>query len=237
MKETTTGNNIPLTKPEEVELIRQRLLAPFPMNFIDTRPGAFGAGGAKPLFYIDARAVSRRLNTVIGLGNYSITTPYIGSTMDTKEEKKKNKETGQYETKTLEGLLVSCVCNINVHHPSLELVASNVGEKGLDEQGFNKTTSAWAQAFKRAAAMGLGIGEYLYFMDFPFTKYNDGKFNFDQAELSKCIEQALQDVGFKFKCEETGQMVPWNVAAQAVQKFGRVLSVDAVRAMAPVQNS
>ena len=226
--------------PEEIEqekadreIIRQRLLAPFPMSVVDTRPGAFGRGGAKPLFYIDARDVSKRLHDVLGLGTFSIVTNSLNSNFDRKEENKKNKETGQFEVKTLEGLLVSCVCEIHVHHPLFSTVASNVGEKGLDEQGYNKVTSAWSQAFKRAAAMGLGIGEYLYFMDFPFTPYNDGKFQFDNAELGTKITEALQNVGFKFTCEVTGQIVPWNVAALAVHRYGRVLSVDAVKNLFP----
>jgi hypothetical protein len=205
----------------DVKILHQRLLAPFPMSEMDVRPGATNKDKTQaiPLFYVDPRAITQRLDKVFGLGGYSISHCDIQQQLD-------YKESTDWETKAVkssQGLLVSCTCTINIHTPELQKTVTNVGEKGLDETGHNKTTSAWAQAYKRAASL-LGVGSYLYYLQLGYFPYDKFKKKVNVAELpDNVMIEALEQAGFNFKCEISGEPVTWKVAAASMQYFGRVL--------------
>lgn len=210
---------------EYIQIVHQRLKAPFPPSEMEARVGQnVGEGQAIPLFYIDTRAAIKRLDQVFGLGNYSIITKPLSMGADQREVTNYNTK----ETSTKSGLLVAATVEIAIHTPYLTCTVSNVGEKGLDEQGHNKATSAWAQALKRAAT-SLGVGSFLYYMGVkkPFPLQGTGRvkgfWDIEKLPLDDFIPAALKECGFRSICEVTEQEVPWRIAAQAVHYTGRVL--------------
>jgi hypothetical protein len=211
----------------ELERIKQRLLAPFPITELELRCGA-GRGVDKhiPLIYVDTRAVSHRLNTVLGLENYSVEI----SDMNAYHEN----WMGKKDDGSKQGLCTAVVVKLIVNHPELKTIQTNIGEKSLDAgDSGNKFTTAYAQAYKRAASH-LGIGQYLYYM--KVTKAFDSKYGkfvnesavFD-AITNDMWDTALDNVGFNFLCEETGEKLSWNIAARSMEKFGRILSPEYVK--------
>jgi len=218
-----------MSKIKELEILEQRLLAPFIPEEIDIRPGATSDFGKKasPLFYVDTRAVMKRLRQVFGLGGFSVQS----STLTFGHDQKKKKGYGENAVDTVEeGLLVGCTVEINIHTDLVNITASNVGEKGLDESGYNKVTSSWSQAFKRAAQI-LGVGSFLYYMQHPPVAYDktSRKITGISAPPDDLMEQALKDSGFKSLCEVTGQQVPWLTAARSMDRFGKILSVEGAK--------
>lgn len=204
------------------EILIQRLKAPFQASELEFRPGSTRKSGkeAKPVGYVDTRAVNQRLGRVLGVGNYDVKLPILIMGEDTYGaytwENGQKKKVGENK-----GLLVGCSVSIEVHHPELKMVVSNVGEKSLDESGYNKCTSAYAQAFKRAAGQ-LGVGEYIYNLDLDWTSCNNGSLG-EYTAPDDAIEDALIKAGFESKCEVTGQKVPWKWAARSMRYYGMVL--------------
>lgn len=247
-------------KEEQKKLIQQRLLAPFMPDDIDIRPGSGGKSGNIPLFYLTTRCVDKRLSLLFGLGGYSIKNVSQNIEMERIKKKKFVKQgeslpkvemykevqrdsndkilssSTRYETPDSDenfGLLVATICEIHVHTDDMNFVVSNVGEKGLDETGFNKVTSSFAQAYKRAAS-NMGIGRYLYYLKnigkVPFT---DNKCSIDitaDPYFTK-IEEALEESGFLSRCEVTGEKIDWLIAAKSMEKFGMVLSPEGFRSL------
>lgn len=217
----------PVGTPEnnlQVKILHQRLLAPFPSGEHEVRP-ATGGFKSRPLFYIDPRAYAKRLDLVLGLGGYSILTDEIklaGETMPIY---------GPYNMETKSkpvigdksGLMVATSVTIEVHHALLSKKVSNVGEKSIvDLTADNKTTSAFAQAYKRAATH-LGVAAYLYYITMPdmtFDKNNGFGFKVPPDDV---MHNALKEVGFKRICEITGAEVSWKEAAASMHYTGRVL--------------
>ena len=244
------------------KIIEQRLLCPFTADDIDIRAGA-GAGTGKnvPLFYITTRAVDKRLRQIFGLGGYSVESVEHTIEQDTVKKKRYIKQgesnrilnsiekTFEKEEKTLvsekevwtptdydinTGLLVATTCKIKVHCGDLNFTMCNVGEKGLDETGFNKVTSSYAQAFKRAAS-NMGVGAYLYYLkDIPGVSFTNNKCNLKASDepVKTKIHEGLDEVGFLFECEETGNIITdWTICARSMEKCGRVLSVEGFKAL------
>ena len=168
---------------------------------------------------------------MLGLGNFSVLTPSVSSNFDSMDIEKTDYKTKEKTLTHKEGLLVAATCQINVHHPLFSMNVSGVGEKGLDETNFNKVTSAWAQAYKRAAAMGLGVGIYLYFMDFKPVEWNFGKCKIPEATILEKTNEALDQVGFKFTCEETGEKIDIKTCAASLSKTGRILSIAGYKSL------
>ncbi len=239
----------------EKQIIEQRLLCPFTADDIDIRAGA-GAGGGKnvPLFYVTTRAVDKRLRQVFGLGGYrvkNVNHSIVNETIKKKIYVKQGEtlkpvltdqtlvENGDNKTTTKvfdarpyeinSGLLVATACEIHVHTELMQFVVSNVGEKGLDETGFNKVTSSYAQAYKRAAS-NMGVGSYLYYLkNIPGVKFENNKCALEASDepVRTTIQEALGEVGFLFICEETGNRIDdWTTCARSMEKCGRVLSVE-----------
>lgn len=208
-------------------LIHNRLLAPFTPDQLEVRPGATSSDGSKalPLFYIDAATVIQRLNQVIGFGNYSITTGPILLANEYSDV-----FSGKYPNRQLDrvkqGLLVATSVTITIDIPGiLTTSSSNVGEKGHDESGYNKVTSAFAQALKRAASQ-LGIGAYLYNLKTPFYKPYDSKtkkFTGNVTPTDEELTKALIATGFKLACEETGSALTWLDCARSLEYTGKIL--------------
>lgn len=242
----------------ENTIIEQRLLCPFTPDDIDIRAGAGMSGKNVPLFYVTTRAVDKRLRQVFGLGGYSIKNLQHTVELDTVKKKryikagesnrvltsietlyddqKKVKETTELVTPTdfdiNTGLLVATICEIHVHNKDMDFTMSNVGEKGLDETGFNKVTSSYAQAYKRAAC-NMGVGAYLYYLkSIPAVTFTNNKCSLtasDEPVKSK-ITEGLEEVGFSFTCEESGEKITdWVVCARSMERFGRILSLDSIK--------
>lgn len=202
----------------EIEIIHQRLKAPFKADEIEIKPSKITkAGTAKPLFFVSAHSVINRLDRVLGFENYSIEVSDLKMDLDKKLR----------DDDSEEGILVGCVVTIDVHHPLFRKRVSNVGERSMDEPNYNKVTTAYAQALKRAASL-LGVGAYLYNLDVPeLWPYDRVKKFGDRTAPPELVEQALKDVGFRFLCEETGERISWETAALSIHKFGRLLSRSA----------
>lgn len=214
---------------KERERIAQRLLCPFLPEDVEIRPGANIKGKSVPLFYVDPRVIEHRLRAVFGVGGFSTSISHLISNEDYKIRKEWNSETKKQETTGEDhGLLVSCAVEIRVHTPYMQCRVSNVGEKGLDEQGYNKTVSAFAQGLKRSAAQ-LGVGAYLYDLRVPPQPYDKDKgFGNFKSPPEDIINNALKGVGFKFQCEETGETLSWIVAAKTMAAYGRILGKSAI---------
>lgn len=195
----------------ELEKIHQRLLAPLPLSEMSVRPGNRSGEKAKVLFYLNPRSVQRRLDTVFGPSGWSSPSVKIF----TNQESDSN-------------LLISCTVTLAIHTEEIARTVTNTGEKGGKDSQHNKTTSAHAQAFKRAASL-LGIGTYLYYLDIGYKPLNGSKFASYPQPTDEDMESALSASGFKGICEETGEKVPWKIAAHSMERLGRVLSKDKAR--------
>lgn len=210
---------------KSLDVLENRLLAPFMPNDTDFRPGrSVGNYNYVPLIYLDPRAVSRRLNLLFGIGNWSVQTKNLVAEYDRATVGKR----GEQEIK--EGLLVGCSCDLVIHAGNFKATYSNVGDQCMLNTPDNKFTSAWAQAFKRSAGI-MGIGAYLYEVgDIPPLKANMGRFDLSAVEKRNYLDnddicnQALKKAGFKSICEETNKDIDWIEAAYSMQEFGRVLS-------------
>lgn len=200
-------------------IIEQRLLAPFSPSELDFRPGPMNKAKSStlPLIYVDSRAVNRRLTATYGLGNWSLTTENIFGASD--------------KDKYSDGLSVVVQVTLKIHHPDLpQFVVSNVGDSCYKDGVTNKFTSAWAQAFKRSASM-LGIGSFLYELgEVPWVHVDEwGKINLslkeraDYLNENDMVSKALKTTGFNFKCEVTGEIVPWEICAYSMQLYGKIL--------------
>lgn len=211
---------------EEIDLnvIHQRLLAPFPDSEMEIRPGAtsYDKKKAVALFYVNPRAVIQRLDKVFGLGGYSIITSPPTMAMDA--QTKTNWTTKEETTKN--GLLVASTVTIRIHTPYLNAEYSNSGEKSLDDTSLIKVTSAWAQAFKRATTL-MGVGSYLYYLPQIWGSYDEKARKVTLTGNNDTeITEALKEAGFLFKCEVTGNSIDWKTAAQSMAKLGRILSPE-----------
>ena len=212
------------------ELIYQRLLAPFLPQDIKSRPGAVKQGKAIPLLYVDSRTVVKRLNQVIGPGRWSAPGIDISFGHETLKKKKwGDLKEGEDPFEITEGLLVGMVSYIEIDHPFFKTKVSNVGEQGPKDLD-NKLTSAHAQAFKRAASM-LGVGAYLYEIKMAPHSYDRKTRSLVNFSLPKdeIVHKALEDAGFKLKCEATGEDVNWKWAAWSVSNLGQVLCEEEVK--------
>ena len=222
-----TDGNIsidPAERKVQVRVLHQRLLAPFPRTEHEVRPATHGQK-SKPLFYVDPRAYTKRLDMVLGLDGYSSLTPIILLEKEMMAEMEYNKvEKKREQVGVKEGLMSACVVSIEVHHPLFKKTVSNIGEKSIiDMTAENKSTSAYAQAFKRAATH-LGIAAYLYYISMPDQPYDKSGRGFGfQVPPDTVMEEALRNVGFKGICEKTGKKVTWNEAAVSMHYHGRVL--------------
>lgn len=207
----------------EAHILHQRLLAPFDRTEVEVRPGDISGNTALPLYFVDARVVARRLDRVLGPGSWNVRVRDVVAQADRYEKVKKD---GTKDVR--EGLHIVCVLEMEVRHPLLTCTVSNLGERGLDEPLFNKATNAYAQAFKRTAAM-IGAGAYLYECRAPRVPLGKN-YRMDGYVLDdEVVETALQRSGFLFQCEETGSRIPWEVAARSLGRFGRILCVDEIK--------
>lgn len=209
------------------EITHQRLKAPFLPSELDAIPSSgIKDGKAKPAFYLNTRAVQQRLDAVFGLSGWSVDTDSINlreDTIDVKEYDPERKQKVVVGSKR--GLLVATIVKISVKDP-INKIVSNVGERGLDEDSGNKVTSSWAQAFKRSASL-LGVGAYLYYLNIPPQDYKYGKFTtMGTTPPEKETIAALREVGFKFRCEESGVEITWQEAAKTMHRCGKVLSTE-----------
>lgn len=216
---------------EELEILYQRLKAPFRAAELEARPSTGVKNGrAKPAFFADPRAYQRRLDTLFGPLGWSVFTDEIHMVEDSKAEYTWNNDLRKREvTGSKSGLLVVSSVRLVVTFGGFKKEVTNIGEKGLDDESGNKATSSWAQAFKRACSL-LGIGQYLYYLDLPPQPYNNGQFDLDKNVIDTTVQKALEEIGFKSVCEITGEVVPWNTAARSLHYCGRILcDVEAKR--------
>lgn len=210
---------------EETDVLHQRLLAPFPLAYLETKPMVFGKGSAKPGLYLQPRDYQKRLTQVFGPDRWSCETTLLSMERDKKEYSKKTPDSDQKVVyKVKEALMVAATVDITVTFPNGRTkLVSNSGESSMDIDD-NKVTAAWAQAFKRACSL-LGIGEYLYHLPLPMLPYKNSSFN--SKDLNEAISvgtpQALATVGFRGLCEGCEEQLEWQKAANAMNFLGRII--------------
>lgn len=136
---------------EAKKTLLQQLKAPFDPKFVKVRPGAITKDGTKAiaLFYIDSREVMKRLDDVVGVGNWC-----------TKSRMEENE--------------VFCDLYIRMPEqpldPSVFPFQSDVGERSRT----SPIKGATSDALKRAAVRW-GIGRYLYYIPNKYYKLDQYK--------------------------------------------------------------
>lgn len=123
----------------------------FHPSLIKWRVGATNSGRGKPLAYIDARDVMRRLDGVLGPENWS----------------------DHYE-ETNSGRVI-CRLSINISLETEEFGRWITKSDGAGSTGFEGEKGAISDAFKRAAVKW-GIGQYLYNVETPWIELSKGKY-------------------------------------------------------------
>ena len=106
------------------------LKRPFPESEVSLRKGA----GNKMLAYVTARTVMKRLDELVGMGNWSDEYDFIGGRM---------------------------ICKLSLRHPLLSGSEWITKCDGADDSQIEAAKGGISDAFKRAAVK-FGIAQYLY---------------------------------------------------------------------------
>lgn len=229
----------------EQEIIQQRLLAPFPTSTLDLKPldGSLKDSKAVPYCYPDIRAVTDRLTAVLGSENLQINVdnptmiPYPATVR--KKNPANYKDKSQPEYLELEETHFKSFVSVSISAKMGDewVTRSNVGEA---EKKSESMTTAYAQAFKRAAVL-FGVTRYLYDIKLPSFAYTNFKFDynavFNSQIFSDQVTASLKASGFLFKCEVTGETVDWKTAATTVTHLGRVLCADEAKKIIQANNA
>lgn len=133
--------------------IKEQLNRPFPSKEIKTRVGGvFGNGNGQLFVFVDARTVQDRLDEVFGLDGWSVTYDVVPN--------------------------VGVVCKITATIEGKEVMKSDgAGFRSAPNTQADKNDlkSAISDAFKRAA-VGFGIGRYLYEIGNIFVRLDNRQF-------------------------------------------------------------
>jgi hypothetical protein len=126
----------PDTSQPDIGQIARALAEPFPVNLVQCKPGAVSRDGTRAMviWYCDARAVLDRLDSVVGIQNWSDAYNVLPDG--------------------------SVVCTLSLRIGKRIVSKSDVGSAG-DCDDSNKAKAAFSDALKRAGVRW-GIGRYLY---------------------------------------------------------------------------
>lgn len=146
---------------EQFEKIKEKLAAPFPSKEVKFRVGMKSKNKttAMALAYIDARAVSKRLDDVVGIENWE------------------SKLIPQYEMGEIKGF----ICELTVYFGERKITRSDFGYLSSEDNPKAKKSDsikgAASDALKRAA-VHFGIGRYLYEIESPWLPLASNGFSF-----------------------------------------------------------
>jgi len=148
-------NVYPLADSATLLAIRKKLEEPFPPDVIQWKPQSISRDKTRAMAaaYADSRAYIDRLNAVVGSGNWFIDCEVLPIVVA---------RDGKQSTKITVRVVLG-IRGVGMH--------MDVGEEWADDD--NAMTSAFAQAFKRAA-MHFGLGRYLYDLPkkwYPINEY------------------------------------------------------------------
>jgi len=172
--------------------------------------------------FADPRAYIRRLDDVVGPGNWHVN---IDNVFTISYRESRPREGGEQEL--VEGTKLVVVCTLEIAGLGQK---TDIGEARASDE--NAATSAFAQAFKRACAQ-FGIGRYLY--DLPRYKARRNPATGKLEPEPKLPEWAIP----VYRCEDTGKVIqPVTVNGKhysvseivriSRQKYGKVLSFEAM---------
>lgn len=165
-----------ITKPVERdpkwEYIQSELSRPFPAKYMSVKPGAVSENGsALLLWFIDARAVMNRLDSVVGPENWSFSWQPV-TTLDAR---------------------VAIHGKLRV----LEVVKEDVGEAQDEAEPYKSGVS---DAFKRCG-VHFGLGRYLYSMPQLWWPYDKQKRRFANLDELEDFTQSIIDKISGSECE------------------------------------
>lgn len=167
-----------LTPAEWTEL-QEKLSEPFDPSVIKWKPQTVDYKGktAMATAHADPRAYIDRLNDVVGPGNWEQKLSF-SSTPYTKVIRGKKAYGDQPATQDREvsGTKVICACELTIHG------VTHTSSGDSDSSDENASTSAEAQAFKRAA-VSFGLGRYLYNLPAKQYPYDTDKKRFIQEPI------------------------------------------------------
>lgn len=131
--------------------LRRSLSNPFPVDCVKWKPEVtknMPPGKCRAVAYIDARAVQKRLDDVIGPENWQ----------------------DEYEVLN-QG---SVICRLSIWIADRWIVKSDVGSLSEQSDDGDKLKAAFSDALKRAAVKW-GIGRYLYYLPFATADFDNDR--------------------------------------------------------------
>jgi len=148
MNETTQE----LTGPAELSRpIRKKLSACFPANVVEWKPQAINGNHALAIAYIDARAVMKRLDDVLGVDGWEDSYAVLA-----------------------DGCVV---CTLRCCILGQWLTKQDVGGESDQKDEGDRRKASFSDAFKRAAVKW-GVGRYLYSLPSQWVEYDQQKRSF-----------------------------------------------------------
>lgn len=152
-----------MSKNQE-ELIK-KLQEPFKQSEVEWRVQSQGKTNkgfwCQVLAYIDARAIQKRLDDVVGVMNWSDTYECINVGNTTEKVTDKNKDVQKFQN--------AFICTLTIEADGKKISKQN-GSEETQVEGFKGGMSS---SFKRVAASGFGIGRYLYDLDVQFAETSE----------------------------------------------------------------
>jgi hypothetical protein len=183
--------------------IAKRLAEPFPDASIGMKPQSVKGNRALVVFYIDARDVMDRFDTVVGMGNWQ----------------------DDYELLP-DG---SVVCRLQIRVEDRWITKTDVGSPSEQPDGGDRLKAAFSDALKRAAVK-YGIGRYLYSMPNLWADYDPAKRCF--SNIPEIIRQIPKEFRFAVEKQQS-QLPKAQDAAPAAPaaKAGGEATADGVWAL------
>lgn len=181
------------------------LAAPFEREDVKWRVGSLSAARDKgfPLAYIPAEAVKERLNTVLGIENWSV----------------------EYTPVVSNGFVMGMMCKLTITVNGQVVSKEDVGVP-TNEHDLLKTASA--DALKRAA-VNLGVGAYLYSMKSSYMPVNERGFLVNNPILPESMTLAgfarSEGVALEKDAVEQEFGIPPDLSAQSVQAVNKAAPV------------
>lgn len=135
----------PQANPNAMRDLSRALTEPFPAEAVHAKPLTVKGNRALAAFYLDARAIMHRLDSVFGVGGWKDSYQLVN------------------------GGSVVCTLSVKVNGEWVEKM--DVGSPSEQPDDGDKLKAAFSDALKRAAVK-LGIGRYLYRLDRQWYDYD-----------------------------------------------------------------